>query len=785
MTRFAVRRQTRLQISFLFLLFLPSIQPITAGPQMGAETLFRNAYDLKNGGLRVLSIAMEPGHEDLRALAYLRAERSAEIVSAYVTNGEAGEADDFSEYPLMLAGRRREEAYRALKHVDGEVRFLNLPDFGLSWDTAHIQSYWPVDSLRKVLEELLSDVAPDIVLLAHDHDGPKNKSTARWKLVRDGLLSAARSVQGLNIRSAWKVDRILFDDGSGKGERFPGFSKNTGDRDFWTRQLNRARSSYRSLADQRRMWLTDSLAAYQSWSGKPGEPAARLDSGLPLRPPGTYRWIVRQNEALATNILNSLKKIRTPGSKATREYLKSITQITDSVNLHARHVLGRSRTGVRWIGNWRKRLDNLKNTLLGVEVAYEFSDTTLCELQLTMLRIDSISGETGDGLTELYFPEVDKDWIFNETKSNRTQVSTEEMRLLSPSVINYNVPPQDYGLDDETYGTAFTFHVIHQAKDRTKSFVKGITQPMMMSPKFSLEVLSPFVRVADGERLIIRLTNRSRDGVADVVHVQDAFASSAEYPFRLSGKDLSHTDTLFIQWSPELPEGTHVFGISIGSVPFARFAARKFEADVDSTRRIGLVPSTQPTVLAESLRRLGLQFSVLEADALGGDVRSRYDVIFVDRRALTVAPGVVSGWSSLIRFAGEGGNLIVCAQDPEVWNTVPMTPAFSLRGTDVLGVTFPVEGDSTHPLLGMPNRIAEEDWDGWVFQRGYADVDLPQGLSYITPVTDGPSGIPLVLIRQIGAGSLIYLNLALHPQLLNIHPGAFRLFANLISYKGE
>ena len=67
-------------------------------PEVGDDALYRRAIELRSN-LNVLSIALEPGHEDLAGLAYFRIGKGANIVSAYLTNGEAGESDVRADYP--------------------------------------------------------------------------------------------------------------------------------------------------------------------------------------------------------------------------------------------------------------------------------------------------------------------------------------------------------------------------------------------------------------------------------------------------------------------------------------------------------------------------------------------------------------------------------------------------------------------------------------------------------------------------------------------------------------
>ena len=89
-----------------------------------------------------------------------------------------------------------------------------------------------------------------------------------------------------------------------------------------------------------------------------------------------------------------------------------------------------------------------------------------------------------------------------------------------------------------------------------------------------------------------------------------------------------------------------------------------------------------------------------------------------------------------------------------------------------------------HPLLAHPNRITAADFDGWVEQRGSR---------FLT--TWDPRYVPLVelcdpgrapqrgafLSALLGAGRVTYCALALHRQLPEGIPGAYRLLANLVS----
>jgi len=92
-----------------------------------------------------------------------------------------------------------------------------------------------------------------------------------------------------------------------------------------------------------------------------------------------------------------------------------------------------------------------------------------------------------------------------------------------------------------------------------------------------------------------------------------------------------------------------------------------------------------------------------------------------------------------------------------------------------------------HPLFHYPNRITESDFGGWAQERGlyflseWDDHYLPL-LEMSDPGEEGKRGG--LLVAPLGEGGYAYTGLAFFRQFPAGVPGAFRLFANLISLKG-
>jgi hypothetical protein len=89
-----------------------------------------------------------------------------------------------------------------------------------------------------------------------------------------------------------------------------------------------------------------------------------------------------------------------------------------------------------------------------------------------------------------------------------------------------------------------------------------------------------------------------------------------------------------------------------------------------------------------------------------------------------------------------------------------------------------------HPALNTPNRITAADFDGWVQERGRYFPD--QWDERFTPIlASGDPGEKALqgglLVARHGKGYLVYTSLSWFRQLPEGVPGAYRLFANLVS----
>jgi hypothetical protein len=206
-----------------------------------------------------------------------------------------------------------------------------------------------------------------------------------------------------------------------------------------------------------------------------------------------------------------------------------------------------------------------------------------------------------------------------------------------------------------------------------------------------------------------------------------------------------------------------------------------------SARRIGYVMGAGDE-MPDALRQLGLEVTLLgPSDLEQGDL-SRFDAIVAGVRAYDVRADLRASHPRLMNYVRNGGTYIVQYNRERTQNMGPY-PFTIPNGNQyrVTEETAPValpHADS--PLLGKPNRITPADFQGWVQERGlyFANKWDPQYQTVVESHDDREK--PLEggeLWARYGKGVYIFTAYSWFRQLPAGVPGAYRLFANLLSAK--
>lgn len=202
--------------------------------------------------------------------------------------------------------------------------------------------------------------------------------------------------------------------------------------------------------------------------------------------------------------------------------------------------------------------------------------------------------------------------------------------------------------------------------------------------------------------------------------------------------------------------------------------------------RVGFVSGAGDRV-AEAVRALGAEVVLLDDEALATAPLDGFDAVILGTRAYAFRPALHAANRRLLDYARGGGHLVV------LYNTEELVPAehAPYPGTLPRRSEEVSEEDSAvtilapdHPLLAWPNRIGEADFAGWVEQRGskfWSEWDAAYTPLFETNDAGQPPQRGGALTAEVGSGRYTYFAYALHRQLPEAAPGAFRLLANLVA----
>ena len=270
-----------------------------------------------------------------------------------------------------------------------------------------------------------------------------------------------------------------------------------------------------------------------------------------------------------------------------------------------------------------------------------------------------------------------------------------------------------------------------------------------------------------GDRLV-HLTVAPPAKIAAGKYELKAYAKRGEEKFETSLEPLPSLPTYL--WSAPASVPVHVFSIA-----------------VPEHLRVGYISADNDAAIPDSLRRLGVDVEMVEANALAFGDLSRFDAIVVGMRAYELRSDVVASNSRLLEYAAGGGTLIVLDQRPAIWDPLKPAPfpATMGPGPRVTDENAAVKyTDPASPLLNFPNKIEPHDFDNWIQERGLYFLEKwdPQYHTVLSMHDPGEKDLMGSLVwASTGKGTYIYTGLSFSRQLPEGNAGAFRLFVNLLS----
>ena len=260
--------------------------------------------------------------------------------------------------------------------------------------------------------------------------------------------------------------------------------------------------------------------------------------------------------------------------------------------------------------------------------------------------------------------------------------------------------------------------------------------------------------------------------------------SADNAPFVIASEDSSASGSVRVRPPADLPPGAYTIHLrtELASVPVS---VHVIAAAVDPGVHVGIIRS-QDNTIESAARTLGVDYALVSDAELSSGSLAHYTTIVVDIRAYLLRDTLREHNSRLLDYVRSGGNLVVMYQREREWKPEYAPFPFQLSGRRVCVEEAPIRVLApSHPLLNIPNRIGESDWLGWIQERG---LYFPSGVpgNYTRLISSADPDEPQLdsgyLEAPYGKGSYIYTCYVWYRQLKEGNSGAFRCFANMLSY---
>ena len=337
------------------------------------------------------------------------------------------------------------------------------------------------------------------------------------------------------------------------------------------------------------------------------------------------------------------------------------------------------------------------------------------------------------------------------------------------------------------------------------------TRPLVVVPPVAVSISEPVVMFPDTKAKTVEVLLRSNaagvSGETRLEAPQGWRTQPASAPFRIAaaGEETSLSFTVTPPAGParaQLRASAKVGGREISSgmevieypdnapqTIFPPSTALLVRADARTlARKVGYVMGAGDEV-PRALRQLGCEVTLLGADDLARGDLGRFDAIVTGVRAYNVRADLVANQQRLMGYVQQGGTLVVQYITPDGRSTAnlqgigpyPFQFGRSRVTAEEAPVTFP---NPKHVLLNTPNKIGDEDFRGWIQERGlyFASQWDPRYEPLFESHDPGEQPLPGGnLYVRYGKGAYVFTAYAWFRQLPAGVPGAFRIFANFLS----
>ncbi|WP_224491062.1 PIG-L family deacetylase [Robertkochia flava] len=787
-----------------------------------------------------LYVAAHPDDENTRLIAYLANEKKARTAYLSLTRGDGGQNLIGSELRELLGVLRTQELLAARGVDGGEQFFTRANDFGYSKAPEETLNIWNKDSILSDVVWAIRKFRPDVIINRFDHRTPgtthgHHTSSAMLSLEAFDMAGDGSAFRDqLSKVDPWNPTRIFFNTSwwfYGSEEKLEAADKG--------QFLKFDIGNYYSFSGMSNNELA-SVASSQHLSQGFGRLSSR---GSEMEYVEFLKGDQPENNNLFSGIDTSWNRVK--GGKAIGTILSEVEKNFNfrDPSVHLPQLL-KAYQLINALEDdyWRTyKTDQIKNLIEGCagflaeaiapasysvpgeELKIDLQVISRSEVKFDLKKVTVLpSGETQE-LHEALPPNTLKQFAVKLSVPEDGRPSTPYWLNEQSTLGMYSAPRDLVGLPEtppaariileaEIAGVpiAFEKQVLYKYAEPDRG---ELYEPFEILPKVTSAITDKvyIFNENQGKHIPVELIAHTA-GVNGKIRLQlpEGWTSSPESAdFRIDEK--GRTKTYYFMVTPPKGESTGTL-TPVVTVNNKEYTQELIEIDYNHIpRQYVLMPSSARVVkmnigktgenigyimgagdeIPESLRQIGYVVIPITPEEITPANLESFDAVVTGIRAYNVLENELRNKQAyLLDYAKNGGTLVIQYNTAgrRGFNVPNLSPYdLQLSRTRITDENSPVEFLAPdHPVLSYPNKIDKQDFEGWVQERGlyFPDTwseEFTPVLSLSDPGEDPVKGS--LLVAPYGKGYYVYTGLSFFRELPAGVPGAYKLFANMLSLR--
>ncbi len=781
----------------------------------------------------VLYVAAHPDDENTRLIAYLSKDKLYRTGYLSMTRGDGGQNLIGDEQGIDLGLIRTQELLSARRIDGGEQFFTRAFDFGYSKNPEETFTKWDKEKILSDVVWVVRKFQPDVIITRFptSGEGGHGHHTASAILANEAFAAAAdptRFIEQLKYVQPWQVKRILwntFNFGNTNTQREDQYKLDVGGYNpllgkSYGEIAAESRSQHKSQGfgvpagrgealeyftatkgDQPNNELLEGIdISWRKIAG--GEVIEKMVTALAssfdfLHPEKSVKGLVQLYKALEAMPANNWK------SKKQEETLRLIEQCSGMwIDVFTNEQFAVQTDSIRFNFQFNNRL-GVNATIKGFSVdGYD----SLMNLPLTRNRNLNFNKTFFVPATK---PITQPYWLENKMEQGYFNVN-DQTKIGIPDV----QPGYIVNVKANIEGEDFNFS--RAVKYRFTDPVRGelywplvVVPPVLITPSEDLKIVMNGNDTANGS---VSLKGLKKDFTGKILALSAidmkpapnvSFSSqrirvnskNQVLGFNYLSKNITTSKTILIAVTDT--SGNNLIKSDRHEIKYDHIPPINYFHDAEVSlkvlnvktygKKIGYIVGAGDKV-PEALEQMGYEVNRLNLKEISKNPLDKFDAIIVGVRAYNTLDWIGSYYDKLMKYVEQGGNLIVQYNTNNFISNVRSKIGpydFTITRNRVTDENAPVTFlKPEHPVLNFPNKISQDDFEGWIQERSIYDAADTTGKFEKILAMNDPGEKPddgSLLIAKYGRGYFTYTGLVFFRELPAGVPGAYRLLANLIA----